>query len=122
MKLSRWRGDASGLSMVEVLVALVIFSVVIVGLTSAGIVAGAQLRMSRTDVRVWTAAHYQLEKVTAAGYDGVSAGTDTVQGYPVSWDVQGTDPKKVILTVQAKNSAGVVVPDTFVTYLADWTP
>lgn len=39
----------------------------------------------------------------------------------MSWTVQGTNPKKVIL-VDAKKSTGQVVPDTIVTYLANWTP
>ncbi len=40
----------------------------------------------------------------------------------MSWTVQGTNPKKVILVVDAKNSIGQVVHDTLVTYLANWTP
>ncbi len=40
----------------------------------------------------------------------------------MSWTVQGKNPKKVILVVDAKKSTGQVVPDTIVTYLANWTP
>ncbi len=122
MKASTLRGDASGISMIEVLVALVIFSVTVLGLTSAGAIAGGQLRMGRRDIQLWTAVHYQLDWLTAQGYDSVAAGSATVQGYPMSWTVEGTNPKKIILVVDAKKSNGQVVPDTIVTYLADWTP
>lgn len=108
--------------MLELLVALVIFSVTVLGLTSAGVIAGGQLRMGRRDIQLWAAVHYQLDRLTAQGYDSVAAGSATVQGYPMSWTVQGTNPKKVILVVDAKKSTGQVVPDTIVTYLADWTP
>ncbi len=122
MKISTLRGDTSGISMLEVLASLMLISVVILGLTSAGVIAGDQLRTSRADTRVWTAVQFQLDALSAQGYDNVTAGTDTVQGYPMSWDVQGTNPKKIIMTVLVKNRKGAAVPDTFVTYLADWSP
>jgi Tfp pilus assembly protein PilV len=114
--------DASGSSLLEVTVAVLILSLVLLGLTSAGVVASAQLRMGREDVTTWTAVHYQMDKLLAQGYDNVTAGTATVHGHDMSWVVQGTNPKKVILVVQVKNSTGAIVPDTFVTYLADPTP
>lgn len=122
MSLDKLGCDAKGFSMVEVLVALIIFSVAVLGLTSAVIVAGAQLRMSRVDILLWAAVHYQLDNLTAQGYDNVTAGTATVRGYPMTWDVQGTDPKKIILVTQVENSRRVAVPDTFITYIADRTP
>ncbi len=122
IELSRVRTDAHGFSLLEVLVSVLLFSFVILGLTAAGIIAGAQLRRSGADIGAATAVYYQLEKLTAEGYDSVSAGSATVQGYPMSWDVLGTDPKRVVLVVQFDNGKGVVRPDTFVTYLADRTP
>ena len=115
------RENRSGMSILEVLVALLIFAVAIVALTSAGVIAGTQLRMSRADVHLWAAARYKLEELTALGYDNVTAGSDTVQGYAMTWKVQGTDPKKIVLTVQAKNGKGDAVADTIVTQLADWS-
>ena len=121
MKLSTLH-DTTGISMIEVLVALIIFSITILGLTSAGIVAGGQLNMGRADIQLWTAVHYQMDQLTAEGYDSVTAGSATVQGYPMTWTIQGTTPKKILLVVDAKDSRGQVKPDTIVTYIADWTP
>ncbi len=182
IKLSTLRCDSSGVSLIEVLVALLIFSSTVLGLSAMGMVAGKQLRMSRTDMRVWTAVHYQMDKLTAIGYDNLTAGAETVQGSGMSWEIwapgfvslsaafdtfcnglvggakttclaapdwgmycaglpaakqatcsaalaaaqaaagDGTNAKKVILVVYAANSHGVMVPDTFVTYVADPNP
>ncbi len=186
MKLSTLRCDSSGVSLIEVLVALLIFSSTVLGLTAMGLVAGKQLRMSRNDMRVWTAVHYQMDKLTAIGYDSLTgAGAETVQGSSMYWEIlppggagdvsaafaaycngglpaaeeaqclaapdwgtfcnglppggqvtacfadlaaaqaaagAGTNAKKVILVVHAANSHGVMVPDTFVTYVADPNP
>ena len=184
MKLSTLRCDSSGISLIEVLVALLIFSSTVRGLTAMGLVAGKQLRMSRADMRVWTAVHYQMDKLTAMGYDNLTAGAETVQGSSMYWEIlppggagdvsaafaaycngglpaaeeaqclaapdwgtfcnglppgdqaacfadlaaaqaaagAGTNAKKVILVVHAANSHGVMVPDTFVTYVADPNP
>lgn len=122
MRPSLLRGVPDGFSMLEVLLSLMLFSVAVLGLSWAGMTASAQLRASRSDIQVWTAARNQLDELTALGYDSVTAGTDTVGGYPISWDVQGANPKKIILVVQARNRSGTLVPDTFVTYMADRTP
>ncbi len=122
MRPSLLRGVPDGFSMLEVLVSLMLFSVTVLGLTWAVMTASAQLRASRSDLQVWTAARNQLDELTAQGFDSVTAGTDTVAGYPISWDVQGVNPKKIVLVVQAQNWSGTLVPDTFITYMADRTP
>ena len=108
-----------GFTLIEITVALVIFSIMMGGLMSAGLVASNQLRVGQNDVRVWKAATYQLEKLIAEGYDSVSSGSDTVQGYNTVWTVTGTDPKKILLVIDRKNLSGDLRPDSFVTYLAD---
>ncbi len=116
------RNDEAGSSLIEVMVSVIVFSIGVLGLTSAGLVAAKHMKMSQAYMTVQTVAAYQLERVTAQGYDGVTSGSATVRGTPVAWDVTGADPKKVVLVIQAKTWRGDVVPDTFVTYLADWTP
>jgi hypothetical protein len=106
--------------LIEVLVSLLVFVIAVLGLTSAGIIAAEQDRMGWTDSRLWTAVHHQLDSLSTVGYENVTAGADTVLGFTMVWDIQGTDPKKIILETLAPNSKGVMVPDTFVTYLADW--
>ena len=108
-----------GFTLIEVVMALLIFSFMMGGLMSAGLLASNQLRVGQNDVKVWKAATYQLEKLIAEGYDSVSSGSDTVQGYGTAWTVTGTDPKKILLVIDRKTLSGDIMPDSFVTYLAD---
>jgi len=108
-----------GFTLVEVLIAVLIFSLLMGGLVSAGVVASSQLVMGQNDVRVWKAASYQLEKLVAGGYANLVSGSNTVQGYNTVWTVTGTDPKKVLLVIDRKTLSGDIRPDTFVTYLVD---
>ena len=111
--------DRQGFTLVEVIMAVLIFSIMMGGLVSSGLVASNQLRTSQNDVRVWKAAGYQMEKLIATGYATVSSGSGTVQGYSVVWTVTGTDPKKILLVIDRQTLSGDVRPDSFVTYLAD---
>ena len=111
--------DRQGFTIIEIIMAILIFSIMMGGLTSAGVVASNQIKTGQNDVRVWHAATYQLEKLMAEGYDSVSSGSDTVQGYNAVWTVTGTDPKKILLVIDRKTLSGDIRPDTFVTYLAD---
>lgn len=99
--------------------ALLIFSLMTGGLMSAGLVASSQLRTGKNDMRVWEVATFQMERVIAEGYAGVSSGQDTIQGYSVVWTVTGADPKKINLVIDRTTLSGEIRPDSFVTYLAD---
>ena len=111
--------DASGVSVIEVLVALLLLTLVILSLASATFVASQTLRSGRSYMGVWSVAQSKLDSLTAVGWTalGGTSGADTVQGYPVTWDVQGVNPRKVILVVQ-RSVSGQVFADSFVTYVA----
>ena len=111
--------DRRGFTLVEVIMAVLIFALLMGGLTSAGLVAANQLRVAQNDVRVWKAATYQLEKLIADGYANVASGSGTIQGFPTAWTVSGTDPKKILLVIDRQSLTGTILPDTFVTYIAD---
>ncbi len=108
-----------GFTLIEVVIAVLIFSLLMGGLVSAGVVASSQLIVSQNDVRVWKAASYQLEKLVAGGYANLASGSGAVHGYSTVWTVTGTDPKKVLLVIDRKTLSGDIRPDTFVTYLVD---
>lgn len=99
---------------------VLLMSVVIVGLMTAGILAASQLRMSRTDSLAYSAAQQQMEELLAAGFAELNSGEAVRNGLDLSWTVVGTAPKKVLMIVLRPNSRGVIVPDTFVNYVADW--
>ena len=106
-----------GFTLIEVVMAVLIFSMLMGGLVSAGVVASSQLVVSQNDVRVWKAASYQMEKLVAGGHASLASGSSTVYGYSTVWTVTGTDPKKVVLVIDRKTLAGAIRPDTFVTYV-----
>ena len=110
--------ESDGFSLVEVIVSIILFAVVVTSLAQAVYVAGEHLRQGQTDTRMWSAVHFQMETITADGYDDLSGGSATVEGYPMEWEVQDIDPKKVILEVTTTRF-GTSVRDTFVTYIAD---
>ena len=111
--------DARGISVIEVMVALLIFTLAILSLASAGFVASQTLRSGRSYMGAWAAAQSKLDSLTAAGWTalGGTSGVDTLQGYPVTWNVQGGNPRRVILVVE-RSVSGKVFADTFVTYVA----
>ncbi len=112
--------NARGVSLVEVLVALLIFTMAILALATAGSMASKTLRSGRSYMGSWAVAQSKLDSLTALGWTalGGQSGTETVQGFPVTWNVQGTNPRRVTLVVQ-RNLSGTVYPDTFVTYVAE---
>ncbi|UCC71302.1 MAG: prepilin-type N-terminal cleavage/methylation domain-containing protein [Gemmatimonadota bacterium] len=111
--------DRDGVSLVEILIAVIILSVALLGLAAAGGVAARQVYMGRVDMGRWAALQQQLESLVAEGYDNVTAGSDTVQGYPMEWAVSGTDPKQITLLMTRENFRGEIVQDTLVTYMAN---
>ena len=114
------RLDSSGISIVEVMVAIVILTIMAGGLVSFSLVADRQLRMGRQDDRMYAAVQEQMEAIAAAGYDSLSADSSQVLGFKMRWEVQGSDPapKRVLLMVETENWGRAAVTDTFVTSLA----
>jgi Tfp pilus assembly protein PilV len=111
--------EREGVTLVEVLIGVIILSVALLGLAAAGGVAARQVYMGRVDMGRWAALQQQLESLVAQGYDNVTAGSDTIQGYAMSWTVSGTDPKQITLVMTRENFRGETVQDTLVTYMAN---
>lgn len=108
-----------GFTLIEIIVALVIFSIMMGGLMSASLVASSQLRMGRIDAEVWEVATYQMEKLIAIGYDSIKNGKDTIQGYPVDWKINGSNPKRIYVIIDRRDIHGQWRSESFETYLRD---
>ncbi len=117
-KLNRLN-DERGVSLVELMVAVVILSVALLGLAAAAGVAAQQLHIGRADMHHWAATQQQIEELVRMGYDSVATNSSVVQGYPMTWTVTGTNPKKVIFTLERTNLSAQTVQDTTVLYFAD---
>ena len=118
-KLPTWLSDERGISLVELIVGMMILSVSLLGLSAAGGVAARQVHAGRADMQLWAAVQEQVEDLMRLGYESVTSGTGTVQGFPMEWTVTGTTPKRVDLVVQRTNLSGSTVADTLNLYMAN---
>jgi prepilin-type N-terminal cleavage/methylation domain-containing protein len=110
--------DRRGVSLVEILVALTILSGALLSLAGATGLASRQVLSGRTDLNAWAASQSQAEDLMARGFDTISSGSATVHGFPMTWTVSGTNPKKVLLEVDWTNRSGRAATDTVVLYRA----
>lgn len=107
-----------GLSLVEVMIAVVILAIAVLGLAGAAGWAAAQLHRSRLDLNAWAVLQAQVDSLSSVDYDKLADGSTVVSGYPLEWSVSGTNPKKLVLEVQS-NLRGQVRSDTLVLYFSD---
>ncbi len=113
------RLNARGVSIIEVMVALIIFTFAVLALATTGFISAQTLRSGRSYMTATAAAQTKLDSLTAQGWTalGGMSGSETVQGFPVTWEVQGDNPRRIILVVH-RQTAKKVYADTVVTYVA----
>ena len=107
-------GGRGGFTLVEVLVAILILGITLLSLAAATGLSYRQISYSKRDADWSVAVQQQLEGLTGDGYRNVTSGSGTVDGYPMTWTVTGTDPKTVTLEVSRTLRSGQVVVDTLV--------
>ena len=110
-------GPRAGVSVVEVLVALVVFTVGALAVVQQVITARQLVRAGEIITEAAAVAQYQMETLRSLPYDSLASASDTVWGFPLSWTVSGTTPKVVVLAVERPSVLGGVSIDSFVTYV-----
>ena len=111
-----------GVSAVEVIIGLLIFSTLILAASAATTTSSHVLQSSQRDTRYWAAVQFQAETFFERGHDDVTSGSGLVQGYAMSWQVTEENPKRVLLLVERMDHLYRTVEDSLVLYLADRTP
>jgi Tfp pilus assembly protein PilV len=114
--------DERGMSLVEVLLGVMLLSVVLLGLAGAGAYAARMSYRGRLDMRLGAAEQWAADSLRSAGWSKVQTGSGTVQGYPITWTVSGTNPKTVKLVAQWVSATRKTVKDTVVLFVANPTP
>jgi Tfp pilus assembly protein PilV len=109
------RGER-GAALVEVIVAIIILAGVLLSLAAASGHAARQMYYSRRDMNVWGALQSQAESLRAVGYQKVTNGSSSVEGYNVAWTVKGTDPKTVTVVLSYKTREGTSATKTVELY------
>ncbi len=108
--------NQSGFTIIEVIIAMTMLAVALLGLLGA---TGSAVRALSESDRMVTAAfraNEQLEQLEALGCDAANSGTASEQGVNLSWTVAGapTDRSRpIMLTATYQMGRGRVRVDTF---------
>ena len=116
---TRKPGPEAGVSIVEVLIALIVFTVGALAAAQHTLVARQQANAGEIITEAAAAAQYQMETLRSLPPDNLVSDSDTVWGFPISWTVSGTAPKVVVLAIERRSVLGGMTVDTFVTHAAD---
>ena len=119
---TRALGSEAGVSIVEVLVALLVFTIGALAATQHSLTANQQAKAGEIITESAAAAQYQMETLGSLPRDSLVSGSGSVWGFPIKWTVSGTDLKVVVLAVERRRVLGGVTVDTFVTYYANLGP
>ena len=95
-----------GFSMIELVMTMMILSIAVLGLEAAAVYTSRLLQVSHTHTDGFVAVQWQAETLRNQGHDAVQSGSAPVMGYQVSWDVRGTNPKRVVLTARREAVTG----------------
>ena len=106
-----------GFSMVEVIIALVIFAIAMTGLVTMSVLGSEQLRVASNEDERWSVTQRKLEELVALDTAALTNGSETLDGYPVSWTVTKGDPTKIVLVVAPRSASTLSRTDTMVTYV-----
>jgi Tfp pilus assembly protein PilV len=107
----RQRPDSRhGSTILEVLVAIVIFAIALLSLMAGSLVAARAMVDSRSYAAAAVAAQTTIDSLRAAGWDNIAdaTGSYTVKGHAVNWVVSGDNPRRVVVTVTRRTSPTVV--------------
>ena len=112
-----------GFSLIEVLVAMSLLSVVLLSLAGGATAALAQMGKARQDLAYSADVQQVADSLVSAGWKNVIPGSATMRGRNVSWDVEQINEKsdKVTIVVERRGQANthVVYADTVALFLAD---
>jgi type IV pilus assembly protein PilV len=104
MTVSRLRNH-KGFTLVEILVAMGILTIALLGLVSVTVMVVKGNSFSKTLTTATTLAKDKMEQLKNTGYDSMAGGTDTAESvYTRTWTVANNSPaadmKTVVVTVQ----------------------
>ena len=120
--MSQTSSNRSGFSLVEVLVAITLLSVVMLSLASGASLALSQMGKAKQDLQYSADVQQVADSLIGVGWNNVNSGSGTIRGRSVTWNVATLSPnsQKVTIVAQRRGQAntGVVFSDTVAIYLA----
>lgn len=123
MRISIQSREREGFSLVEVLIAMTLLAVVMMGLASAAALGLSQMGKARQDLQYSADVQQVTDSLVAKGWNKVNDGSATIRGRSVSWTVANLNAKsqKLNIVVQRRGqaNAAAIYSDTVTFYLAD---
>lgn len=121
MKTPAFRAPApeAGHSLIEILVALVMFTITLLALAGGSLLSARTMNASKSYAIATVAAQSTLDSLRSLGWASLAglSGSYTTQGHAVTWAVTGANPRKITVAV-VRRTTPTVKADTFVTYVA----
>ena len=107
-----------GGTLLEVLVAVVVFAIGLLSLMAGSLVAARAMKDSKSFAAAAVAAQTTVDSLKAVGWDDIAgaSGSYSVRGHAVTWSVDTSDPRKVLVVITRQTSPGAVY-DSLVTYV-----
>ncbi len=112
--------DERGVSLVEIMVAIVLLASAVMSLASAAGLAIRTTIRAREDLQVWAVVQRKADSLVARGAGNITTGSDVVEGRAISWTVSGANPERIDLVVDRAAMMNLaIVKDTIVLYLSN---
>lgn len=116
-QVMRYRLNERGISIVELLVAVVLLAVVVVSLAAAGLHAQRTLTRSRVQLEAAEFMQAELERLHAQPYDSLESGSRTTEKGSSSWTISDFGGyRRILLITEYAPTEGVSAWDTVVAF------
>ena len=116
-EIRRRSANESGVSMVELLVAVTIIAVVILSLAAASLYSSRTSTQSRIQLQAIEFQQAEIERLLSLPYDSVITGQRTLTDGSSRWVVVDSfDFKQILVTTRYTPAQGISVGDTTVAY------
>src|SRR5438105_14205807 len=111
MNPSNQSAARSGFSLVEVLIAMSLLTIVMMGLGGAATLGLSQMGKARQDLQYSADVQQVTDSLVAKVWNNVASGSATIRGRAIAWTVTTINPKsqKVAVVVQRRGQANAVV-------------
>ncbi|HTF36905.1 MAG TPA: prepilin-type N-terminal cleavage/methylation domain-containing protein [Blastocatellia bacterium] len=114
--------DRRGFSLVEILIAVILLSLVALGLALAATLGLSQVGKAGQDLKYSADVQQVADSLVAAGYNSATSGSESIRGRAVYWTVSQVSAKsrQIEMVVQRRGMAntGTIYSDTVRLYLA----
>lgn len=110
-------GNESGFTLTELLISVIIIAIGVVGFATAVGVQSKELWIGRRDTQLSMAITDKVEEIKALSYLDVASGSEVVGEHTLTWEVQGGNPKRVVLEATYEGTGGGTLADTVIFYV-----